>query len=41
MNPKKWLGYKDSNLGVSVSETDALPLGDIPISFLILYTILL
>lgn len=26
----KWLGYEDSNLGMLVSETRALPLGDTP-----------
>ena len=25
-----WLGYEDSNLGMLVSETSALPLGDTP-----------
>ena len=25
-----WLGYEDSNLGMLVSETRALPLGDTP-----------
>ena len=27
-----WLGYLDSNQGMPVSKTGALPLGDIPIS---------
>jgi hypothetical protein len=26
----EWLGYEDSNLGMLVSETRALPLGDTP-----------
>ncbi len=29
-----WLGYQDSNLGMLVSKTSALPLGDTPILFL-------
>lgn len=29
-----WLGCQDSNLGMLVSETRALPLGDTPIMFL-------
>lgn len=28
-----WLGYCDSNTGMSESESDALPLGDTPIYF--------
>ncbi len=32
-----WLGYEDSNLGMLVSETSALPLGDTPTEFLMLY----
>lgn len=28
-----WLGCQDSNLGMLVSETRALPLGDTPILF--------
>jgi hypothetical protein len=32
----KWLGYEDSNLGMLVSETRALPLGDTPTDFLTL-----
>jgi hypothetical protein len=27
---RKWLGYQDSNLGMLVSKTSALPLGDTP-----------
>gem|GEM_PF-2609040 len=30
-----WLGYEDSNLGMLVSETRALPLGDTPTIFLL------
>ena len=30
---RKWLGYEDSNLGMLVSETRALPLGDTPTIF--------
>ena len=29
----RWLGYCDSNTGMSESESDALPLGDTPICF--------
>jgi hypothetical protein len=29
---KQWLGRQDSNLGMSVPKTDALPLGDAPIA---------
>ena len=29
-----WLGYCDSNTGMSESESDALPLGDTPIFFI-------
>ena len=30
MSIKKWLGYLDSNQGMLVSKTSALPLGDTP-----------
>ena len=29
-----WLGYCDSNTGMSESESDALPLGDTPITLI-------
>ena len=30
LSRKEWLGYQDSNLGMSIPKTDALPLGDTP-----------
>ena len=33
-----WLGYCDSNTGMSESESDALPLGDTPICIKLYYT---
>ena len=32
---KDWLGRQDSNLGMSVPKTDALPLGDAPTAGLV------
>ncbi len=31
LNCSRWLGYKDSNLGMAESKSAALPLGDTPI----------
>ena len=32
LSRKEWLRYQDSNLGMSIPKTDALPLGDAPTS---------